>query len=76
MDQLVIETNEDLSGLAERVGFEPTILLQAYQISNLAHSTGLCHLSVTTKLVTQNNQIRYDFLTDEEIRNVQGVTEH
>src|SRR5947207_847951 len=33
--------------LAEREGFEPPVPLRVHLISNQAHSTGLCHLSIT-----------------------------
>ncbi len=45
-----------VTGLAERVGFEPTVPLRVHLISSQARSTGLRHLSATAKAIAGERQ--------------------
>ena len=40
-----------MTGMAERVGFEPTVPLRVHLISSQARSTGLRHLSAAAKAI-------------------------
>ena len=48
--------NRRMTGLAERVGFEPTVPLRVHLISSQARSTGLRHLSAAAKAIAGERQ--------------------